>query len=79
MMVTLIVPPGAESAPISHGTVAYVPYREDHTDSHSRWLVDIPHDVAHHFVGAPAGFWPLDPQGSGLLPGVREPNGVRAR
>jgi hypothetical protein len=28
--------------PISEGTMTYVPFREDHTDPNSRWLVSVP-------------------------------------
>jgi hypothetical protein len=45
-IVTLICPMGAADAPISHGTVSYAPYREDHTDARSRWLVAVPRHVA---------------------------------
>jgi hypothetical protein len=44
--VTLIVPQGAELAPISHGTIAYLPYRVDQHDPASPWLVDVPPHVA---------------------------------
>jgi hypothetical protein len=37
----LVVPPGAEQYPISHGTTQYIPYRADHTDQKSIWLVEI--------------------------------------
>jgi len=34
--VILVCPPGAETASISHGDREFLPYREDHTDPHSR-------------------------------------------
>ena len=37
--VIMVCPPGAETAPISHGDREFLPYREDHTDPYSRWLV----------------------------------------
>lgn len=49
-MVTLIVPPGAEAFPISHGDRNFAPYRADHTDPASRWLVDVPAEAAGHFL-----------------------------
>jgi hypothetical protein len=48
---TLVVPPGALGFPISYGTQAYQPYREDHTNPSGRWLIDMPPDVARHFIG----------------------------
>ena len=48
--VTLVVPPGAQDYPISHGTESFAPYREDHT-KRSRWLVDVPPEVAQHLIG----------------------------
>jgi hypothetical protein len=53
----LVVPPGAESAPISHGTAQYQPYRADHTDSSGRWLVEVPPEVARYLIHN-AGFCP---------------------
>jgi hypothetical protein len=44
--VVLVCPPGAQDAPISHGDVAYAPYREDIEDPHSRWLVKVPPHVS---------------------------------
>jgi len=49
-LVTLLVPIGAESAPISHGTTQYPAYRADHSDPDSRWLVDVPATVAIHLM-----------------------------
>ncbi len=46
MAVTLLVTRGAEAAPISEGTTAFVPYRADHTDPDSPWLVDVPPETA---------------------------------
>ncbi|HZU90090.1 MAG TPA: hypothetical protein VE993_12610 [Stellaceae bacterium] len=49
-MVTLIVPPGAADYPIAHGTEPYHPYRADHADPASQWLVDVPEAVAAHLL-----------------------------
>ena len=54
-MVTLLCPEGAFDYPVSHGTREYYPYRADHT-SLSRefggpWLVDVPLEIYHHFLG----------------------------
>jgi len=46
-VITLICPPGAESAPISHGDRAFEPYRENGRTG--RWLVDVPPEAALHF------------------------------
>jgi hypothetical protein len=51
--VTLVCPPGAELAPISHGDRCYEPYRED-IHKHSRWLVEVPKHVAIHLSGSAA-------------------------
>ena len=42
--VTLICPPGAELAPISHGDKAFEPYCE--FGRTGRWLVDVPREAA---------------------------------
>jgi hypothetical protein len=44
--VTLFVPPGAEQYPISHNISQYIPFRADHTDPASPWLVTVPPHVA---------------------------------
>jgi len=41
----LICPPGAESAPISHGATNYEPYRE-HGRAGGAWLVEVPIEAA---------------------------------
>lgn len=46
--VTLVCPPGAESAPISHGTTAYRSYRVHKMSD--IWLVDVPVEVARHLM-----------------------------
>ncbi len=46
--VTLILPSGAQDGKISHGDKEFVPYREDHRDPSSKWLVDVPSEVARH-------------------------------
>jgi hypothetical protein len=58
-LVTLICPPGAETAPISHGALAWEAYRES-GPGRGRWLVDVPGEVAH-FLCWNGGFAPLDP------------------
>jgi hypothetical protein len=58
--VILVCPPGAQDGAISEGTTQYFPYREDHTDPHSRWLVDVPREAARHFCWN-AGFRVLEP------------------
>lgn len=47
----LVVPGGeAHAYPISHGTGSFEPYRADKTDPNSRWLVDVPGEVAVHLL-----------------------------
>lgn len=48
--VTLICPPGAADAPISHGAVSYRAYLADHRDPQSAWLVDVPREATAHCV-----------------------------
>ena len=47
-LVTLVCPPGAESAPISHGETAYRAYRIHQASD--VWLVDVPVEVARHLM-----------------------------
>jgi len=47
-MVLLRCPPGAEGGKISHGHLEYVPFREDHLDPASRWLVWVPQEAAFY-------------------------------
>jgi hypothetical protein len=49
-MVTLIVPADAADYPIAHGTERFHPYRADHTDPASVWLVEVPEAVAAHLL-----------------------------
>jgi hypothetical protein len=56
--VTLVAPPGAESAPISHGEVSYRAYRVHKASD--IWLVDVPREVAFYLCRA-GGFWPYEP------------------
>jgi hypothetical protein len=49
-MVTLTCPPGAHEYPISHGTTNYRAYLADPSDEASDWLVDVPPEVAIHFL-----------------------------
>jgi hypothetical protein len=48
-LVILVCPPGAQDGKISHGDVAYEPYREDIDNPRSRWLVRVPRAAAIHF------------------------------
>jgi hypothetical protein len=48
---TLVVPNGGESGLISHGEKYFVPYREDHLNPASKWLVDVPREIAAHLTG----------------------------
>lgn len=45
-MITLACPSGAEGYAISHGAAQFIPYREDHKNPASRWLVDVPPEAA---------------------------------
>lgn len=47
-LVTLVCPPGAESAPISHGETAYRAYRVHKASD--VWLVDVPFGVARYLM-----------------------------
>ncbi|HEY3909261.1 MAG TPA: hypothetical protein VGM07_05160 [Stellaceae bacterium] len=47
-LVTLVCPPGAADAPISHGDRAFEPFREG-GDRHGRWLVDVTAEAAIYF------------------------------
>ena len=47
-LVTLVCPPGAESAPISHGETAYRAYRVHKASD--VWLVDVPIGVARYLT-----------------------------
>ena len=53
--VILVVPPGGESAPISHGDQSFHCWREDHRDPGGKWLVAVPLEVAK-FLTWNAGF-----------------------
>jgi hypothetical protein len=44
---------------VSHGPTGYRPYLKDPRDPLSAWLVDVPRDVADHFIRA--GFKLLGP------------------
>ena len=57
----LVCPPGAENAPISHGTAKYDPYRADHTNPNSLWLVEVPPEVGLYLIHN-AGFYPCPGQ-----------------
>jgi hypothetical protein len=48
-LITLVLPPGAQDGKISHGTVEYLPYRQDHQNPNSAWLVDVAPDAARYF------------------------------
>ena len=47
-LITLVCPPGAESAPISHGETAYRAYRVHKASD--VWLVDVPLAVARRLM-----------------------------
>jgi hypothetical protein len=64
--VTLICPEGAFDYPVSHGPQSFFPYRADHKSDYPRdwggpWLVDVPIEVYHHFIGR-AGFAVYEPE-----------------
>jgi hypothetical protein len=61
-MLTLVVPAGAEAAAISHGTREYKPFRADHLDPSSLWLVRMPPDVADHYLRGNTGFYLMPEQ-----------------
>ncbi len=46
MLVILVVPPGANDAPICHAGESFEPYRLDYRDPQSIWLVAVTHDAA---------------------------------
>lgn len=48
-MPILVVPPGAESALISHGVRSFQPFLENPRDPRALWLVDVPDEPAVHF------------------------------
>ncbi|HEU0216455.1 MAG TPA: hypothetical protein VFQ90_07335 [Stellaceae bacterium] len=57
-LVTLICPPGAQDAAISHGDAAFWAYREHGRDG--LWLVDVPREAAVHLCRV-GGFRPHQP------------------
>jgi hypothetical protein len=59
-MLTLVVPPGAEDAPIAHGLRVFKPYRADPLDPDSGWLVRMPPDVAAQYLHGNTGFYLLE-------------------
>jgi hypothetical protein len=48
-MVVLVCPAGAADGKISHNDQEFVPWRENIHDPHSKWLVEVPKEVAHFF------------------------------
>jgi hypothetical protein len=46
MLVILVLPPGAEDAPICHGDESFAPYRENARDPASDWLVEVTPEAA---------------------------------
>jgi hypothetical protein len=79
-LVTLVVPNGAEGAAFpSHGTTAFVPFRENVDDPASRWLIKVPPDVAGRLTQN-GGFFPMDgvqvsvPRGFTLVHHMSDPN-----
>ena len=55
----LVCPPGAELAPISHGAVAFEPWRE-HGRAGGLWLVEVPIEAAGPLMRV-GGFKVYDP------------------
>ncbi len=49
-MITLVLPPGARGHEISHGAADFKPYRADHHDPASLWLIDVPGEVAPYLI-----------------------------
>jgi hypothetical protein len=58
-LVVLVCPAGAETAPVSQGSVGYQAYPETPGDPRTRWLVQVPRYVAVHFCRV-GGFVPLE-------------------
>jgi hypothetical protein len=46
----LVLPPGARDGTIAFGDHEFLPYRADHRDPASVWLVDMPPEIARHFI-----------------------------
>lgn len=55
-MITLVCPPGSETAPISFDSFAFEARREVPGDASSQWVVDVPAHLVTHFVNGVAGF-----------------------
>jgi hypothetical protein len=66
--VTLVCPPGAQSAPISHGDKGYEAYRADRRDPSLAWLVDCPRSVADWFCGPGSSCSTRRRRGDGFVP-----------
>jgi hypothetical protein len=60
-VITLVCPPGAQDGKISHGDKEFPPYRKDHRDPNSPWLVDVPLEVGRYLCWN-AGFRQFDGQ-----------------
>lgn len=76
-LVTLVVPFGAETVPISFGTTVYRPYLADPENPASPWLVKMPADIAQHFTHN-RGF-SMDKEVAGVPDGMvklRHPEGI---
>jgi hypothetical protein len=58
--VTLLCPPGAEQGPVSFGEVGYRAYPFDPRAAATPWLVDVPREIAGHFLRT-GGFRIWDP------------------
>lgn len=57
----LIMPPGAENGPVSHGKDCFTPYLEDPGDPNTRRLVKVPDGTVEHFC-LNGGFQVYEPQ-----------------
>jgi hypothetical protein len=72
-MITLVVPFGAESAPICSHDRGFQPYLEDPSASIPRWLVDVTPEAAHQFLSTGGGFHLYEPQLRRRLSGETTP------
>ncbi len=66
--VTLVCPPGAKDYAVSYGRDEYIPFRADHLDPDSQWLVSMPPVAAAgklHAGGFSLAKLPIGPLSSG--------------
>ncbi len=47
---TIVLPPGAADGLVSHGDEDFKPFRADHLERDSAWMVTVPPHVAQHFL-----------------------------